>query len=147
MRERDRAAAPSTQATHIVTAAMAFVGCVAWLACVAGCRDKPGPSAGPVRIGYFANLSHAQAVLGVASGDFERAVAPGKLETKVFNAGPSLIEALFAGEIDIGYVGPGPTISAHARSGGKGIRVIAGAAANGVVDVDLSCEERLDERG
>jgi len=85
-----------------------------------------------VRIGYFANLTHAQAVLGVASGDYARAVAPAKLETRLFNAGPSLIEALFAGEIDIGYVGPGPVISAQARSKGQGIRVVAGGAANGV---------------
>jgi NitT/TauT family transport system substrate-binding protein len=89
----------------------------------------------PVRIGYFANLTHAQAVLGVASGDFGRAVAPVPLETRVFNAGPSLVEALFAGEIDIGYVGPGPAIAGNAKSYGEGIRVIAGAAADGVVIV------------
>ena len=88
-----------------------------------------------IRIGYFANVTHAQAVLGIASGDFTGAVAPAKLSTKVFNAGPSLIEALFAGEIDIGYVGPGPALSAHARSKGQGIRVISGAAANGVLIV------------
>jgi NitT/TauT family transport system substrate-binding protein len=88
-----------------------------------------------LRIGYFANLSHAQAVLGVASGEFDQAIAPAKLKTKVFNAGPSLVEALFAGEIDIGYVGPGPALAAHARSKGQGIRVIAGAAANGVLIV------------
>jgi len=99
------------------------------------CRDKSSQAVRPVKIGYFANLSHAQAVLGVASGDFERAVSPAKIETKIFNAGPSLIEALFAGEIDIGYVGPGPILSAHAKSGGKGIRVVAGAAANGVIVV------------
>src|SRR3954465_3007022 len=85
-----------------------------------------------VRIGYFANVTHAQAVLGVAGGDFEKAIAPAKLSTKVFNAGPSLIEALFAGEIDIGYVGPSPTLNAHAKSRGQAIRVIAGAASNGV---------------
>src|SRR5262249_1732631 len=88
-----------------------------------------------VRIGYFANLTHAQAVLGVSSGDFASAVAPAKLSTRVFNAGPSLIEALFGGEIDIGYVGPGPVLAAHAKSRGQAIRVIAGAAANGVVIV------------
>jgi NitT/TauT family transport system substrate-binding protein len=88
-----------------------------------------------VRIGYFANLSHAQGVLGVASGEFEQAISPAKLKTKVFNAGPSLVEALFAGEIDIGYVGPGPALAAHARSKGQGIRVIAGAASNGVLIV------------
>src|SRR5437763_12391573 len=88
-----------------------------------------------LRLGYFANITHAQAVLGVASGDFERAVAPVRLSTRVFNAGPSLIEALFAGQIDIGYVGPGPVISAHDKTHGQGIRVIAGAAANGVLIV------------
>lgn len=98
-------------------------------------RAAPEQSPKEVRIGYFANLTHAQAVLGVAGGDFERAVAPARLTTRVFNAGPSLIEALFAGEIDIGYVGPGPALNAHLKSRGKGIRVIAGAAANGVVIV------------
>lgn len=88
-----------------------------------------------VRIGYFANLAHAQAVLGVASGDMSRAVAPAALSTTIFNAGPSLIEALFAEEIDVGYVGPTPVLNAHARSKGQGIRVIAGASANGVAIV------------
>jgi NitT/TauT family transport system substrate-binding protein len=100
-----------------------------------GCRGGSKPSEPKVTLGYFANLTHAQAVLGVASGDFERAISPFKLDTKLFNAGPSLIEALFAGEIDIGYVGPGPALSAYQRSAGKGIRVVAGAAANGVVVV------------
>src|SRR5690348_8288771 len=49
-----------------------------------------------VRLGYFANVTHAQAVLGVSSGEFAQAIAPRKLTTRVFNAGPSLIEALFA---------------------------------------------------
>jgi NitT/TauT family transport system substrate-binding protein len=110
------------------------------LAClaIAGCRGASGQTSDVVRIGYFANATHAQAVLGVASGDLARAVAPAKLETRVFNAGPSLIEALFAGEIDIGYVGPGPALSAHRMSRGEGIRVIAGATANGVVIVARS---------
>jgi NitT/TauT family transport system substrate-binding protein len=103
-----------------------------------------------VRIGYFANLTHAQAVLGVASKDFDNAVAPTKVKTKVFNAGPSLIEALFAGEIDVGYVGPGPALNAFAKSRGQGIRVIAGAAANGVVIVarkDAGINSLADLRG
>jgi NitT/TauT family transport system substrate-binding protein len=102
-------------------------------------REKPdGPSAAAVaqvRLGYFANLTHAQAVLGVSSKEFESAIGPATLKTQVFNAGPSLIEALLAGEIDIGYVGPGPALNAQARTRGQGIRVIAGAAANGVVIV------------
>lgn len=108
---------------------------VAFVLVTASCRPSVGAPGSPIRIGYFANLTHAQAVLGVASGDFARAVAPSPIEAKVFNAGPSLIEALFAGEIDIGYVGPGPTLSAYGRSRGEGVRVIAGAAADGVVVV------------
>jgi len=88
-----------------------------------------------VRLGYFANVTHAQAVLGVASGDFQTAVAPANLSTKVFNAGPSLIEALIAGEVDIGYVGPGPVLTAWAQTHGKELNVVSGAAANGVVIV------------
>lgn len=123
---------------------VAFVSTV--IAVFGGCNRSsepanPAPSgsqAAPpkeVRLGYFANLTHAQALLGVASGDFERAVAPAKLTARVFNAGPSLMEALFAGEVDIGFVGPGPIINAHAKTKGQGLRVIAGAAANGVVIV------------
>jgi NitT/TauT family transport system substrate-binding protein len=97
-----------------------------------GARPSAAAAAGEVRIGYFANLTHAQAVLGVSSGEFQEAIAPSKVTTRVFNAGPSLIEALFAGEVDIGYVGPGPVLAAHQQSHGKAIRVIAGAAANGV---------------
>src|SRR5258708_13093173 len=86
-----------------------------------GCRAGSSDRTGPIKIGYFANLTHAQAVLGVASGDFERTIAPAKLEAKVFNAGPSLVEALFAGEIDIGYVGPGPALSAHQKPRRNGL--------------------------
>jgi len=97
----------------------------------------PDPASPPeeVRFGYFANITHAQAVLGVAAGDFQKAVGPSSLVTRTFNAGPSLIEALFAGEIDIGYIGPSPALSGHFQSRGEGVRVIAGSAANGVAIV------------
>jgi len=99
---------------------------------------KDAPAAKPVdevRLGYFANLTHAQGVLGAASGDFAKAVAPAKFSTKVFNAGPSVIEAIFAGEIDIAYIGPQPALTGFVKSRGERVRVIAGAAANGVVIV------------
>jgi NitT/TauT family transport system substrate-binding protein len=104
-----------------------------------GCdRQSGGGPAKPVtevRLGFFPNVTHAQAVLGVASGDFARAVGPAKLTPMQFNAGPSLIEALNAKQIDVGYVGPGPVITAWAKSHGEGIRVVSGAAADGVVIV------------
>lgn len=100
-----------------------------------GSAQKAPEPVKEVRLAYFANVTHAQAVLGVASGEIEKAIEPAKLTTRVFNAGPSLIEALFAGEIDIGYIGPGPALSGYARSKGQDLRIISGAAANGVLIV------------
>ncbi len=116
---------------------VALLGMVLSVACDRAPAPPQGQALPPqrVRIGYFANLTHAQAVLGVATGDYAAAVAPAVLDPKVFNAGPSLVEALLAGEIDIAYIGPGPALNAHARSRGQGVRVIAGAANNGVVIV------------
>jgi NitT/TauT family transport system substrate-binding protein len=88
-----------------------------------------------VRLGYFANVTHAQAVLGVSSGDLQAALGTTHLTTKVFNAGPELIEAMNAGAVDVGYVGPGPVLAAHVNSRGLAVRVISGSAANGVVIV------------
>src|ERR1019366_2415631 len=67
---------------------------------LAGCDrdDNSAPVAAVptnVRLGFFPNLTHAQAVLGVTSGEFAAAVAPGVFTGQQFNAGPSLIEALF----------------------------------------------------
>jgi NitT/TauT family transport system substrate-binding protein len=103
-----------------------------------------------VRLGYFPNITHAQAVLGVTSGDFAAAVGPTKFTARAFNAGPSLVEAMFSGEIDVGYVGPGPVINAFARSHGEGIRVISGAADNGVLIVarkDSGIHAMIDLKG
>ncbi len=101
-----------------------------------GCDRNAQTRQHEVRIGYFPNLTHAQAVLGVDSNEFQEVVGPGyRVVPSLYNAGPSLNEALLAGEIDIGYVGPGPALSAHARTRGRGVRVIAGAADNGVLIV------------
>ena len=106
------------------------------LIAIAGCGRNSESRRAEVRIGYFGNLTHAQAVLGVESGEFQQAVGSDKhIVSSVYNAGPSLIEALLAGEIDIGYVGPGPALAAHACTRGRGVRVIAGAANNGVLIV------------
>lgn len=97
------------------------------------------PSAGTavrVRLAYFPNLTHSQALIGLARGDFEQALGPqARLEPKAFNAGPSVIEALYAGEIDLAYIGPNPAINGYVRSGGQALRVIAGATSGGAAFV------------
>jgi NitT/TauT family transport system substrate-binding protein len=85
-----------------------------------------------VRLGYFPNITHSQALVGVANGEFEKALGPGvELQTKLFNAGPSVIEALFAGQIDLSYIGPNPAINGYVRSEGKALKIIAGATSGG----------------
>ena len=87
---------------------------------------------GPLRLGYFPNVTHSQALIGVARGDF------GKIQPLVFNAGPSVIEALFAGQIDIAYVGPNPAINGYVQSHGEALRIIAGATSGGASLVMVS---------
>ena len=88
-----------------------------------------------LRIGYFPNINHAQAVIGIGNGDFQKELGYVKIETQIFNAGPSAIEALFANRIDVTYVGSNPAINGYIKSDGEGLRIIAGAASGGAVFV------------
>lgn len=91
------------------------------------CTNKSSNKNVTVRVGYFPNVTHSQALIGKQNGDFQKALGKNKIEWKQFNAGPSEVEALFAGGIDIGYIGPGPAINAYAKSKGD-VQIIAGAA-------------------
>src|ERR671921_229621 len=93
-----------------------------------------------LRIGYFPNLNHAQAVIGLQQdGDFQKTLKANssdtnkgvRIESYVFNAGPSAIEALFGGQIDVAYVGPNPAINGYLASSGQGLKIISGAASGG----------------
>jgi NitT/TauT family transport system substrate-binding protein len=85
-----------------------------------------------VRIGYFGNVTHATALVGVQKGFFQKALGATAVKTAVFNAGPSEIEALNSGSIDIGWIGPSPAINGYTRSAGKNLRIIGGSASGGV---------------
>jgi len=104
-----------------------------------------------VRAGYFPNVTHSQALVGRAQGRFEKALgSSAHIEWKVFNAGPSVIEALFAGALDLAYIGPNPVIAGYVRSKGEALRVIAGATSGGaalVVRPAAGIEKPEDFRG
>jgi len=104
-----------------------------------------------VRVGAFPNITHPQAMIGKANGWFEKAMAPdAKIEWKSFNAGPSAIEALFAGAIDMTYVGPNPAINGYVRSNGEALRIVAGATSGGaalVVRDDSGIQKPEDFHG
>jgi len=84
-----------------------------------------------VRLGYFPNVTHAPALVGVVAGLFQAELGELPLETFTFNAGTEAIEALFAGAIDMTFIGPNPAINAHAQSEGAAIRIIAGSTSGG----------------
>lgn len=109
-----------------------------------------------LRVGHFPNLTHAQALVahGLSRGGkgwFEERLGPEvRIEWLVYNAGPSAMEALFAGALDLAYVGPNPAINAHLRSGGDEVRIVAGACGGGaalVVQPDGRIRADADFKG
>jgi len=99
---------------------------------LAGCSASPAQGPVTMRVGYFPNITHSQALIGIARGDFQRVLGQNiTLDVKVFNAGPSVIEAMFAGQLDLSYIGPNPAINGYVKSNGQALRVIAGATSGG----------------
>lgn len=117
----------------------------------AGCARPSPPGVVAVRLGYFPNITHSQAIIGIDDGSFAHALgSSATLQPHVFNAGPSVIEALFAGQIDLAYIGPNPTINGYVRSNGQALRIVAGATSGGaalVVRRDSSIHQPADFRG
>ena len=106
-------------------------------------------AADTIRVGHFPNITHAQALVGLANGTFQKALGSTSIDVKTFTAGPSAIEALFAEAIDLAYVGPGPAINGYVKSGGE-LVVIAGACSGGaslVVRDDLPIKGPADFHG
>ena len=92
---------------------------------------RPGTSV-TLRLGYFLNITHATAIVGVESGIFARNLGANvKLTTATFNAGPAAVEALFSGALDASYMGPNPAINAYVRSRGEAVRIVSGATSGG----------------
>jgi sulfonate transport system substrate-binding protein len=93
----------------------------------AGCRSR---AHGVVRIGFMTNLTHAPAIVGLASGRIARILGVG-VETRSFRAGPRVVEALIGDAIDVGVAGPAPIVYAHARHGKGTLRVLSGCCSGG----------------
>ena len=138
----------------------AFVGLVvALVGSACSSEDEPGTPRKPLhvlRLGHFPNVTHVHGLVAHAlakrgEGFLEQRIgADIKVEYLVFNAGPAAMEALLAGSIDAAYVGPNPAINAHVRTGGKDVRVLAGATRGGsglVVRKDAGIRTANDLRG
>ena len=84
-----------------------------------------------IRVAYFPNVGHAIPIVGVEKGIFENHLPETKIETRIFDSGPQVIESLFANSIDIAYVGPGPAINGYLNSENENIKILSGAASGG----------------
>ncbi|MBF4461217.1 MULTISPECIES: ABC transporter substrate-binding protein [unclassified Rathayibacter] len=107
----------------LATAALMLTGC-------ASAAAAPAP-AQQLRLGYFANVTHAPALIGVQEGLFAKALGDTALSTEVFTAGPAAVEALTAGAIDAAYLGPNPSINTFIQSGGQSARIVSGVTTGG----------------
>jgi NitT/TauT family transport system substrate-binding protein len=126
---------------HRSLAATVLLIAVAFVA-AAGCSsDATTASAGPgpggtsapttVRLGYFANITHAPALVGIQKGFFKEKLGKHTLEPKVFDAGPAAIEAMNGEALDITYIGPNPSINSYQKSNGESVRIVAGSTSGG----------------
>ena len=126
---------------------------IASAACAAGSdggdagAENGGAEATKLRIGYFPNVTHAPAIVGVEQGIFEEYLGDDvELETRTFNAGGQAIEALFGDAIDLTYVGPNPALNGFVQSDGEALRIIAGSTSGGaflVVRPEIDSPEDL----
>jgi NitT/TauT family transport system substrate-binding protein len=97
---------------------------------VEGGDGGDGPTA--LRLGYFPNVTHAAALVGIEKGFLADALgADVELVTQAFNAGPDVIEAIFNGALDASFIGPNPAINGFTRSNGEAIRIVSGATSGG----------------
>ena len=122
---------PTRNAPRWVLLVLATITAIALVAPTAA-GAAPKQDRVPLRLGYFPNVTHATAVVGVESGLFEEKLGSGaELETSTFNAGPQVVEALNSNALDASYIGPNPAINAFAQSGGEAIRIVSGATSGG----------------
>jgi NitT/TauT family transport system substrate-binding protein len=104
----------------------------AGVATVSASAHPTGTDTETLDLGYFPNVTHAPAIIGVDSGAFAEALGTGvEVEVSNFNAGGEAIEALLSGAIDATFIGPNPAINGFAQSDGDALRIIAGTTSGG----------------
>jgi NitT/TauT family transport system substrate-binding protein len=96
-------------------------------ALAAACRSSTRDS---VRLGFMTNLTHAPAIVGIASGRIEKALGV-RVEARSFRAGPRVLEAIVGDAIDAGTSGPSAIVFTHARHGAGALRVLSGCCSGG----------------
>jgi NitT/TauT family transport system substrate-binding protein len=133
---------------RLIPVALLLVAMLALAACgsssktpAEGTTDTSGDKI-TLRLGYFPNVTHAPAIIGVQDGAFAKALGDNvDLKLTTYNSGTEVTTAILAGALDASFVGPNPAINAFQKSDGKDIRVVAGTASGGaflVVKPDIT---------
>jgi len=118
----------------LLATALGIVAATALTACSSPSEASVGSTTSPaaeLHLGYFANVTHGPALVGLEEDFFEDALGATTLSSEVFNAGPATIEALSAGAIDAAYIGPSPAINSFIKSRGESAVIVAGATTGG----------------
>ena len=116
---------------------------------LAGSPSLSGSEANVIRLGYFPNITHAQALYAQATGEFQKKTGV-RIDWISFNAGPTAIESLFADAVDATFIGPSPTINGYLKSRGEKFVIVAGSASGGtglVVRKDAGIRSEHDFAG
>lgn len=104
-----------------------------------------------IRVAYFPNITHAVPIIGIERGTFAQEIGNDTvIEPILFDSGPQVIESIFAGSVDIAYVGPGPAINGFLKSEHHDVKILSGAASGGVsfiVQSDSKIHSAADFKG
>src|SRR5690348_10954617 len=130
----------------VLAAALALAGCSRGAESPAAPASAAAGPAAELRLGYFPNITHAPALIGVANGFFAKELGSTKLTTQTFNAGPDEVNALLGGSLDAAFIGSSPAINAFAKSDGEAVRLVAGSTSAGaqlVTSPDITAPDQL----
>jgi NitT/TauT family transport system substrate-binding protein len=144
---------PAPALCRALTTGLAALAAIGLAAGCSRAAESPAPAApaqstpaAELRLGYFPNITHAPALIGVAQNYFAQELGSTTLTTQTFNAGPDEVNALLGGSLDAGFIGSSPAINAFAKSNGEAIRLIAGSTSAGaqlVTSPDITTPEQL----
>ncbi len=113
----------------VVTAATVATVVAAGLPANAAKKQSTEPVT--LRLGYFPNVTHASAIVGVESGIFAKKLGKNvTLDLHTFNSGTEALQAIQAGALDASFIGPSPTITAWTKLD-KGVKIVSGSASGG----------------
>lgn len=113
------------------------------------CMCSCGKKGNEVNIAYFDNITHGQALYMIHENTLQERLGDEiEVNWTAFTAGSAEVEACFAGDIDIGYIGPVPAVTAYTKTDGTFV-IISAATNSGAIliaraDSDIESVEDLD---